>query len=237
MPCTFAMTGCGSRVIVSIIRLQRATSDSTSVTPAMPRISLRSWPAQKPRPLAASTTTRTRGSSAMRSNADCSSLMRALDSALNCAGRLSVTVAMPSAMSTSSWVSAWFAGADIGPLRRISAGRLPSEREASRDQPVLVGFALQRFAEVRMRDADQGLGALGHRLALQVRQAVLGDDEHDIRARRGHDVARRQPEDDSASPLAALVIRRREADERPAALRGIGPAHELQLPAGAAQMT
>ena len=93
-----------------------------------------------------------------------------------------------------------------------------SEREASWDQPVLVGFALQGLTEVRMRDADQGLGTLGDRLALQVGQSVLGDDEHDIGARRGHDIARRQPEDDPASPLAAFVIGRREADERPAAL-------------------
>ena len=54
------------------MRLQRAKSASTSATPAMARSSLRSWPAQNPRPSAASTTTRMPGSAATRSSVACS---------------------------------------------------------------------------------------------------------------------------------------------------------------------
>src|SRR6187401_160744 len=100
----------------------------------------------------------------MRSSADCRSPMRALDSALNCPGRLSVRVATPSASSTRSGASAWLAVTDM---------ERSSEREAPGNQPVRVGVALQRFAEVRVRDADQGAGALGDRLPLQVDEAVF----------------------------------------------------------------
>ena len=51
MPCTRAITGCGSRVRVTISRLH--SSKSAACQPSSPvwaRISFRSWPAQNPRP-------------------------------------------------------------------------------------------------------------------------------------------------------------------------------------------
>src|SRR6266513_835084 len=57
-PCTRAMTGCGSAVIVCIIRLHCANSFSIFGRSFSARISFRSWPAQKPFPAPASTTTR-----------------------------------------------------------------------------------------------------------------------------------------------------------------------------------
>src|SRR4030095_1613347 len=202
MPCTLAMTGCGSVVMVIIMRLQRANSDSTSGTLSMARTSLRSCPAQKPRPLAASTTTRTAGSAARRSKADCSSSMSALESALNCPGRLSVIVAIPSFVPVSSRASVCVAFVVMcAPW---------SERNPARDQPVLVRLAFETLAKVRMRDADERPGAFGDRLPLQIDHPVLGDDEHDVGARRGHDVALRQAQHDPAAALAALVVGRRE---------------------------
>ena len=110
------------------------------------------------------------------------------------------------------------------------------ERKAARDQAVLVRLAFETLAKVRMRDADQRLGAFGDGLPLQIDHPVLGDDEHDVRAGCGHDVALSQVQHDPAAALAALVVGRGEADERFAAFRGVGAAHELQLPAGAAEM-
>src|SRR6185503_8536107 len=163
MPCTLAMTGCGSVVIVIIMRLQRANSASTSGTLPIARISLRSCPAQNPRPLAASTTTRIVESAARRSKVDCSSSMSALESALNWPGRLSVTVATPSFVSVSSRasvcvvafdvmcvpLSVWIS--DLSTTRSAPApptSGTPSERNAARDQPVLVRLPFETLAKV-----------------------------------------------------------------------------------------
>src|SRR5580765_2657393 len=252
MPCTLAMTGCGSVVMVIIMRLQRAKSDSTSRTSPMERISLRSCPAQNPRPLAASTTTLTVGSAARRSNVVCSSSMSALDSALNWPGRLSVNVATPSFVSVSSRASVCVVAFGVICLPpsgvnfrshyesrccRASDIDHASERQTARDQTVLVRLAFETLAKVRMRDADQCLGAFGDGLPLQIDHPILGHDEHDVRSRCRHDVALSQVQHDPATALAALVVGRGEADERLAAFGGVGAAHELQLAAGAAEMT
>ena len=64
------MTGWGKRVSVSIMRLQSSNSwRCQASSPACARISLRSCPAEKPRPFAASTITRTAGSAARPFNA------------------------------------------------------------------------------------------------------------------------------------------------------------------------
>ena len=163
MPCTLAMTGCGSVVMVIIMRLQRANSASTSGTLPIARISLRSCPAQNPRPLAASTTTRTVGSAARRSKVDCSSSMSALESALNWPGRLSVSVATPSFVSVSSRA--------LG-LRRGIRCHVPAPvvcaEKAARNQTVLVCLTLETLAKVRMRDADQRVGAFGDGLPFRL---------------------------------------------------------------------
>src|SRR5262245_29027536 len=113
---------------------------------------------------------------------------------------------------------------------------VPPSEEPLRDQSFLQGLALERLAEVRMRDPDQRPGALGDRLALQVDAAVLGDDVHHVGARRGDHVAGGERRDDAALARPALVVGRREAHERLPALRGVGAAHELELPAGAGEV-
>ena len=100
----------------------------------MARISLRSCPAQNPRPLAASTTTRTVGSAARRSKVDCSSSMSALESALNWPGRLSVSVATPSFVSVSSRASVCVVAFDVmRPCPRLMPfdSRVPAALSAS----------------------------------------------------------------------------------------------------------
>ena len=68
--CTLAITGCGSDTIDTIMRPHFWNSASIrSCVPSAP-ISFRSWPAQKPRPRAAITTTRTLASFASASKAD-----------------------------------------------------------------------------------------------------------------------------------------------------------------------
>src|SRR5262245_8748072 len=170
------------------MRLQRAKSDSTSATPAMARISLRSWPEQNPRPRAASTTTRMPGSAATRSSIACISSMSAPESALNWPGRLRVRVAMPSVVSKRRRVSALVAVLDVMDSPSFEC----SERDAAWDETVLVCLPLEVVPEIRVRDPDERLGPLRDRFAFQVDDAVLGDDIHHIRARRGHDVSRRE---------------------------------------------
>jgi len=62
---------------------------------------LRSWPAQKAGPAAAITKTLTAGSDSSAARASISSPINAIESALRAAGRLSVRVAMPSAIRCS----------------------------------------------------------------------------------------------------------------------------------------
>src|SRR5262252_4022148 len=102
------------------------------------------------------------------------------------------------------------------------------EGYAAGDEPVLVRLPLEVLTEVRMGDPDERSSSLGHRLSLQVHDAVLGNDEHDVRTRRRHDVSLRQAEHDPAAALAALFVRRRQAYERLAAFRRVRTAHELQ---------
>src|SRR6266536_1400666 len=235
MPCTLAMTGCGSVVMVIIMRLHRAKSDSTSDTLPMARISLRSCPAQNPRPFAASTTTLTVGSAARRSKVDCSSSMSSLESALNWPGRLSVSVATLSFVSVSSRASVCVVAFDVMCV-------LLSERKTAWDQTVLVRLAFETLAKVRMRDADQRPGPFGDGFPLQIDHPVLGDDEHDVGTGCGDHIAWRQVQHDPAAALAALVGGLGEGDGRLGALRGIRAAHLLPwrpgvgVPGGAARV-
>src|SRR5262245_24111781 len=100
----------------------------------------------------------------MPSSADCSSSMSALDRPLNWPGRFNVTVAIPSFFSTSSRASACVAAFDVmDPL---------SERNAVRDQAMLVRLAFEALPKIRMRNADEGLGAFGDRFPLEIDDAV-----------------------------------------------------------------
>src|SRR5580700_835522 len=87
-----------------------------------------------------------------------------------------------------------------------------------------------------MGESDERFGAFGDGLSLEIDHAIFGDDIHDVGARGGHDVALREVEHDPAAALAALVIGGGEANKRLAALRGIGAAHELQLPTSTADV-
>lgn len=82
---------------------------------------------------------------------------------------------------------------------------------------MLVGLALQVFAEVRVGDGDEGKGAFGDGLAFEVGDAVFCDDVHHVGACGGDDVARGEVEHDATAALAAFVIGRGQADERLAA--------------------
>src|SRR5262245_32459109 len=202
------MTGCGSSVSVIIIRLQRANNASTSAMSRIARISLRSCPAQNPRPRAATTTTRTSGFAAMLSSVACNSPMSAVERALNWPGRFSVTVAIPSVVSTRSKASSWVVVLDVidSSVSRV----VTSERNAARDQAMLVRLPLEAFLEVRMRDANQALRTLRDRFSLQVDHSILRDDEHHVGPWRGDDVARCEVQHDPAAALATLRIRRRQ---------------------------
>src|SRR5262245_8927718 len=111
-----------------------------------------------------------------------------------------------------------------------------SERYAVRDEAVFVGLAFERFAEIWMGNGNERLGTLRYRFALETDHPVLGDDVHDIGARRRNDVSGSEAEHDTALGLAALIVCRGQADERLAAFRGIGAAHELKLSPRAANV-
>src|SRR5258707_3331600 len=108
--------------------------------------------------------------------------------------------------------------------------------EVARDQAELAGVALELRAEVGVGDGDQRDRALGQRLALEIDDAVLGHDVHDVGTRRGDDVAGRQAGDDPALAHAVPLVGRGEADERLAAPGRVRPAHELELSAGSRQV-
>ena len=112
-------------------------------------------------------------------------------------------------------------------------GRLP---ERPRHQALLARLALERLAEVGVRDRDERLRPLRDRLALQVDEAELGHDVHDVGTRRRHDVAGRQRGHDAAAPHAASLVGRRETCEGLAAPGCIRAAHELKLTSGARQV-
>src|SRR5438067_10125054 len=102
MPCTLAMTGCGMRRIASITSQQWRNIAPMNASFEWASISFRSWPGENALPAPAMTTTRTALSEAISSSAALSSANIALSIALYCAGRLSVSIAMPSASSRSN---------------------------------------------------------------------------------------------------------------------------------------
>src|SRR5262249_17451091 len=108
---------------------------------------------------------------------------------------------------------------------------VPSKRDAVRDQAMLVRLAFEALTEVGMSNPNQSLGTFRDGFSLQVDDSVLGDDVHHVRAGCGDDVARCEVQHDAAAALAALVVGRRQANERLATLRGVGAADELQLSA------
>ena len=96
MPWTRAMTGCGSFVKETIIRLQSSKRRRCQASsPACARISFRSWPAQKPRPSAARTTTRAEGSMAMASISSWIAAIISRERGLNRSGRFSTRRTTP----------------------------------------------------------------------------------------------------------------------------------------------
>ena len=82
MPCTRAIVGCGNCVSFIIIALQRSNSIRCQPMSRCARISFRSWPAEKPLPLAAITTTRTSLSAPAASSSAASASIIASDSGL-----------------------------------------------------------------------------------------------------------------------------------------------------------
>ena len=78
------------------------TAVPVSPDASMPTCSRRSWPTQKARPAPVSTTARTASSAAIASSVSRSSSFSAMFSEFSDSGRLSVSVATPSVMSTSS---------------------------------------------------------------------------------------------------------------------------------------
>ena len=87
-----------------------------------------------------------------------------------------------------------------------------------------------------MGQRDEGFGAVGDGFALEVGQTVFGNHVHDVRARGGDDVAWGKLEDNAALALAFLLVGGGQAKERLAPLGRVGPAHELELAAGAGEM-
>ena len=59
-------------------------------------------------------------------------------------------------------------------------------------QPHRCRLGRQCVAELRCRQPDQGAGTLGRAEALKVGDAIFGDDDMDVVARRGHRAAQRR---------------------------------------------
>src|SRR5712672_4119020 len=93
---------------------------------------------------------------------------------------------------------------------------------------------LRGSPDARCRSA---LWHVRRRISLEIDEAVFRDDIHHVGARRGHDVAVSEAQHNPAAAGPALVIGGGEANERLAASRRIGAAHELQPSAGAADVT
>ena len=79
-----------------------------------------------------------------------------------------------------------------------------TERDATRYQTVLVRFAHQGFAVIRVRNRYQRQGALRNRFSFQINDAVFGD--HDVAqvARDGHVAV---VPDDAAVQAVGVVVR------------------------------
>ena len=82
MPWTLAITGCRSRVIASIICEQVSKVRLRKSGSGFARISLRSWPAQNPRPAPSTTTTFTAGSRSISSRVETNSSIKPRQRAL-----------------------------------------------------------------------------------------------------------------------------------------------------------
>ena len=74
------------------------------------------------------------------------------------------------------------------------------------NQAMLVGVALEAVAKIRVRNCYQCHGAFRHGLSLEICHAVFSHNVHDVGARRGDDVARRQLEHDAAAAFAPFVV-------------------------------
>ena len=71
---------------------------------------------------------------------------------------------------------------------------------------MFIRLTLKPLAKVWMGNADERFSAFGDGLSLEIDHAVFGHDIHDIGARRGHNVARREVEHNPAATVAPLVI-------------------------------
>ncbi len=125
VPCTRAITGCGSSRSRSIIREQDENSSRYSASDR-PTISDRSCPEQKAGPLAPSTTTLAEGSASIAASASSRRPIRARDSALRRSGRSSVRRTTPPTLSIARPARSDEVAVAIGRLRvpvheRVSA--------------------------------------------------------------------------------------------------------------------
>src|SRR5689334_6317600 len=137
--------------------------------------SLRSWPTQKPRPVAVSTTQRTAGSSATERTASRSATLVATSRLFMASGRLRVIVATPSVTSSST-------GASV--MGRTMPHPASGRVEAPGDETVGARLEPGRLAREQVRGGTTGPGA-GEQL---LGQAGVGEEElaplvHEVEAR------------------------------------------------------
>src|SRR5450756_1135386 len=123
-------------------------------------------------------------------------------------------------------------GREVSDVGTVSDGRLPTP------DPELSCLGDQFIPEVRVGDRDQGLGTLPAGHALEIDHPVLGDQVVDGRAGACDHGARRRDRLDPGMHLALFVrVGGRQADEALASLGPIGGEHEVELTAGAADVT
>ena len=135
IPCTSAITGCGSRVIASITRLHRSKSARNRASPPSSAcrasvISLRSCPAQNARPAPFRITTRISLSPASSPSSASSACSIASDSAFNLPGLFSVSVATAPSSSRSRMSSSTVAPSLAVRPRACHLAQVPTPRES-----------------------------------------------------------------------------------------------------------
>src|SRR4051794_16786672 len=121
-------------------------------------------------------------------------------------------------------------------LRANTSGEGRELEALSGDERMPAGLAFQLISEVGVRNGDHRSGPLRNGFALEVHDPMLGDHVHHVGSSAGDDVAGGQVDDDAARAHAVTLIGRGHADERLPADRGVRAAHELRLPARAADV-
>src|SRR5664279_3069788 len=169
MPCTCAMTGCGSRWIAIISSLHVSKSSRASGS-EQPVISARSWPAQNAGPSPRMITACTLVSAAVPANAAMRSRRSASESALRRSGRLSASVRTPAVSSMRSGAAETVAmtrgyrsreplGVRAGPRGRVEA---VADAVLRLDVGVR-GTPVELLAQLAHADVDRAVAsAVGH---------------------------------------------------------------------------